>query len=103
MEENKVYTITLADGTVISNLTMNGNNFVSETQITSDMFEDNLFEVTIGDGEFEEVHENMELVQIAQYGDDYYFVLRDLTAEEIEKLSIRADIEYIAMMAGIEL
>ena len=103
MEENKVYTITLADGTVISNLTMNGNNFVSETQITSDIFEDNLFEVTISDGEYEEVHENMELVQIAQYGDDYYFVLRDLTPAEMEKLSIRADIEYIAMMAGIEL
>ncbi len=31
------------------------------------------------------------------------FVIRDIPAEKLEKLKTRGDIEYIAMMTGIEL
>ena len=52
----------------------------------------------------------MELVQIAHYTqathgmeDGYYFVLRDIPAAEFEALRNRGDIDYIAMMTGVEL
>ena len=52
----------------------------------------------------------MELVQIAHYtkavhgcDDGYYFVLRDIPEVELEALKNRGDIDYIAMMTGVEL
>ena len=34
----KSWKITLSDGTKLENLGMNGNNFISETEVTEDMF-----------------------------------------------------------------
>ena len=45
----------------------------------------------------------MELIQIAQYDDGYYFALRDLTDEELEKMKMQSDIEYLAMMSDVDL
>lgn len=101
--ENKTYSITLADGTIIGDLKLNGNNFISKTNVSHDAFADNCSPVTISDGEAEEVHENMELVQITEMGDEYWFVLRDISKAEMEKIKMQSDIEYIAMMAGVEL
>ena len=36
--DRKTYTITLADGTVLNNLKLNGNNFISNTAINADIF-----------------------------------------------------------------
>lgn len=101
--ENKIYSITLSDGSVIENLKLNGNNFISEVPVSSETFADNRSPVIISDGETEEVHENMELVQITEMGDQYWFVLRDISEAEMEKIKMQSDIEYIAMMAGVEL
>lgn len=101
--EDKTYKITLADGTELSELELNGNNFLTENNVTAEMFKDNLSPVTINDGENDEVHENMALVQISRIGGKNAFILRDLTDAELKELKLRADIEYIAMMAEIEL
>lgn len=101
--ENKIYSITLSDGSVIENLKLNGNNFISEVPVSSETFADNCSPVIISDGETEEVHENIELVQITEMGDQYWFVLRDISEAEMEKIKMQSDIEYIAMMAGVEL
>ena len=45
----------------------------------------------------------MELVQIVHYEDGYYFVLRDITEAELEKMKMQSDIEYLAMMSDIDL
>lgn len=103
MDEKK-YQITLADGTVIENLKMNGNNFISSTEVTEGMFSDNCSSVVINDGTTDETHTNMELVQITTPVEgEYWFVLRDLTETELTNLKMQSDIEYVAMMAGIEL
>ena len=47
MEETRTWTVALADGTLIENLTLGGNNFQSETEITADIFDGNLSEVHI--------------------------------------------------------
>ena len=108
------FTITLADGTQLAGLEMNGSNFVSKTEITADTFRGKLARVVIaGDAEADEAriigeHHNMELVQIAHYtqavhgcADGWYFVLREIPAEELEKLQNRGDIDYLAMMTGV--
>lgn len=104
----KPWTITLSDGTKLENLGLNGNNFISEAEIKEDIFENNLSKVIIEgideNGQaVKEEHEYMELVQIVKYDDGYYFVLRDLSQDEIDKMKMQADIEYLAMMSDIEL
>lgn len=101
--DNKIYKITLSDGTVLDNLRMNGNNFISETEITESVFEGNCGEVTINNGETDDVHTNMELVQIQKMGAEYWFVLRDITETELAFIKMQSDIEYVAMMSEIEL
>lgn len=100
--DEKIYKITLADGTEISNLTLNGNNFISQEPISESIFDGNLSEVVINDGEHDEAHTNMELIQITQMGDEYWFVLADIPKERLERDQMRADIDYIAMMTDVE-
>lgn len=101
-EPERIYTITLADGTVISDLRLNGNNFISQEPITESMFDGNLSDVVINDGEHDEVHSNMELIQITKMGSEYWFILADIPKERLEKEQMRADIDYIAMMTDVE-
>lgn len=101
--DDKIYKITLADGTVIDNLKLNGNNFISSNEIEKSVFDGNLLTVTINDGEKDEVHTNMELVQISKVDSEYWFILRDIPAEELAFIKMESDIEYIAMMSEIEL
>ena len=92
---------------------LNGNNFVSKTEITADTFRGKLSKVVIsGDAEADEAgligtHEHMELVQIAHYTqavhgceDGYYFVLRDIPTNEMEKRQLRADVDFALMLGG---
>lgn len=103
----KTWKITLADGTQLENLRLNGNNFISDTKITADIFSGNLSKVVIEgieDGkETIQEYEHMELVQIVHYKDGYYFVLRELSKDELDKIKTQADIEYLAMMSDIDL
>lgn len=102
--DKKVYKIILDDGTVINDLTLNGNNFISKLPIDASVFDGNCHSVTICDGIVEEVHSNMELVQIVHVENgEYWFVLRDISAEELSTMKFQSDMEYIAMMIGIEL
>ena len=101
--ETKTYTITLADGTVLSGLRLNGDNYISNEPFDTSIFEDNLSPVVISDGENEVVHENMAFVQTTQMGEEYWLVLRDMSENELRQIKMQSDIEYIAMMSDIEL
>lgn len=102
--EEKTWKIELADGTTLEGLALNGNNYISAKKLTEDTFEGNLSHVIItdSDGKVEE-HDNMALVQIQKVGTKYWFILRELTAQEIRDAKIQANIEYIAMMADVDL
>lgn len=99
--EEKMYTITLEDGTVINNLQLNGNNFISQEKILPSIFDGNLGVVTISDGKTEEVHENMELIQITRMENEWWFILRDIPESEMKAAKLRSDVDYLAMMADI--
>lgn len=101
--DDKIYTITLEDGTQLKNLRLNGNNFVSDKEIVPSVFNGRLGRVIISDGENEEVHKNMALVQVTKMGNEYLFILRDVSPEEIEKAKLRADLDYLAMMTNVEI
>lgn len=101
--EEKTWKITLADGTPIDGLKLNGNNFISTTEVSEEMFEDNLSEVTIEGGDTTEKHENMELVQISKMGDEWWFILRKIPAEELAQMALNAKLDYLSMMIDEEL
>lgn len=101
--DEKIYSVTLADGTTIENLRLNGNNFVSDDPIDKSIFDGNCHSVKVSDGETETVHENMECVQVTQMGIEYWFVLRELSESELKEAKTQASIEYIAMMCDVEL
>ena len=102
--EEKIYKITLGDGTEISNLKLNGNNFISTETIEESVFADNCSPVTISDGTTETVYPNMELFPIVEQGlGEYWFVLRDIFEEEFARTKMQSDIAYIEMMSNVEL
>ena len=101
--EKRTWTITLADGATLEGLKLNGNNYISGNPLTEADFAGKLEHVTITDGETTTELTNVELVQCMQYGTEYWFVLREMTAEELTAAKVQASIDYIAMMDDIDL
>ena len=82
----RTWKITLADGTSLDGLDLNGNNFISSTAVTEDTFAGKLSSVTIEGPDGTEIHEDMKLVQITKVSAKaYWFILADKTAEEKQK------------------
>lgn len=107
--ENNIYTITLSDGTELSDITLNGNNFVSRTEVTEATFAGKLDTVTITDGETTEVLHDAELVQIAHYDfmPGWYFILREIPAEQrwqmdADALTIDHELRLTMLELGID-
>lgn len=93
-------TIALSNGTELTGLELNGNNYISPEKLTEDTFADGLSPVVINGEE----HEQMALVQCIQHADGRtWFILRDVTAEEIANAKLRSDIDFIALMSDINL
>ena len=80
-----MYTITLADGRTISNLELNGNNYVSEVQVDEHIFEHNLSKVKISDGESDVTYTDLMFVQQMEIDDKFYLAFR--TKSNSEKLA----------------
>ena len=98
-----MYTMILADGTEIENLTLNGNTYVSPVKINEDLFKGNMSTVTFTDGEkIIEMH-NVRLLQQIEYQGEFYLTFRELTQSELKESEINGKLEYIAMMADIDL
>lgn len=93
-------TIALSNGTELTGLELNGNNYISPEKLTEGTFADGLSPVVINGEE----HEQMALVQCIQHADGRtWFILRDVTAEEVANAKLRSDIDFIALMSDIEL
>ena len=104
--EDLIYTMVLSDGTIIENLRKNGDNYISASKLTADMFEGKLSEVTVKTSDSEEVMENMEnmdLVQITEMNGEYWFVLRQFSETELAMAKMSSNIDFLAMMQDVEL
>lgn len=64
-----MYKITLADGTTLENLVLNGNNFIAQTAVDDAVFKDNMATVTITDtesGSTEQIEDGVLLSNIVR-------------------------------------
>lgn len=110
-----MYRITLGDGTILDGLRLNGNNFVSEVRVSEGEFSGKLRNVKIesldpsggeddgGYGGSGGTHALMKLEQIQEHEGEWWFILRDISAAELESVRLRGDVDYLAMMTGVEL
>ena len=92
--------IELADGTKLTDLRTNGNNFVSDTPIEDSVFEGNLSTVKITTPEGVEEYQDLKLVQNRRFGDEYMFVLAEKTSaekKEEELMQLLADIAELTL------
>ena len=87
-----MYIITLQNGTVLDNLTINGNNYISDTLIDDAVFENNLDTVTINDGESTQTYTNMKLIANQAYDGKSWFVLAEKSTEDIEKETLEKEL-----------
>ena len=77
-----MYKITLHDGTVLDDLELNGNNFISEKVLDDSVFSGNLDTVTISKGETSETYTDMKLLSNRVDGGKSWFVLGEKTEQE---------------------
>ena len=79
-----MYKITLADGTTIENLELNGNNFIAAAVVDDAVFKDNMATVTITnieDGSTEQLKDGVLLSNIVRDGKSW-LVLGQKSAEQ---------------------
>lgn len=88
--EKRTWKITLADGTSLDGLDLNGNNFISPSAVTEDTFTGKLSSVTIEGPDGAQTYQDMKLVQISKVGKSYWFILAEKTAEEKQKELVAA-------------
>ena len=79
-----MYKITLADGTELNDLVLNGNNFIAQTAVDDAVFKDNMATVTItnlDDGTAEQIEDGVLLSNIVRDGKSW-LVLGQKSAEQ---------------------
>ncbi len=104
MQEKEIFSIELSNGTRIENLELNGNNFISDTEVTEETFNGGLSEVRISGNKGTSYSINhAKLIQIMEFEDKWWFILAEKSAEELMFEKLSSDIDYIAMMSDIEL
>lgn len=80
---NEMYTITLANGTKLTGLDMNGTNYVSKEKVDETIFKDNLSTMKVSDGETETTYTDMVFIQQMEWADGtFYLAFREKTKEE---------------------
>lgn len=91
-----MYKITLANGIVLDNLELNGNNYISSQIIENDVFENNLTTITINDGEIDTIYYNMRLMsnRVAADGRSW-FVLGEKSEQEVREELLQQKIEEL--------
>lgn len=78
-----MYTITLANGTNLTGLDMNGTNYVSKEKVDETIFKDNLSTMKVSDGETETTYTDMVFIQQMEWADGtFYLAFREKTKEE---------------------
>lgn len=93
-----MYTITLADGTKIGNLVLNGNNYISDEIIPGSVFDGNLDTVTITNGKTTEIYTDMMLYSNRIDGGKSWFVIGEKTEEQKLRERVSSLEEQIDML-----
>lgn len=95
---NEIYELTFSNGLKLPNIRMNGNNYISNTEVTKEMLSDGLSTVTIkGSDNNETVMKDVEIIQIARYTDGWYFILREIPEEEKKSINIETELTNLQL------
>ena len=100
-----MYSIKLNNGTMLTNLVLNGNNFISDKIISNDIFTNNLNKVEISDGENIQKYNDMMLVANRVIEGKSWFILAEKTPEQKEKEELEnsiADIYATLISKGLK-
>ena len=96
--------ITLQDGTVLDNLELNGNNFISDTIIESSIFQDNLGNVKIEDedGNITE-YRFMKLVQNIEVDGKSWFILAEQSENDLLKARLKTTEDALTFLMDMQM
>lgn len=99
-----MYKITLKDGTIIDNLTKNGDNFVSSTEVKEDTFTaDRLASVTVTDTDSSEAqtYDDIKAAQVQKWPDGYYIAFGHKSEAEKQEEKITAlELAFTELLEG---
>ena len=103
---NKTYSL-FADGVKFAEkLTVNGNNYVSNSKVDTESLPD-VFKLEVKDSKdkITEVIDNARLLQQVQYteGGEYYLAFSKVSKQELLNDKLQSNIEYLAMMADVDI
>lgn len=106
-----IYTLTLSNGKVFSELRASGSCFVSKNKVAAEDFSGGLKSVTVRpipetpdeDAGVVQTLKACKLGRVFMVDGEYYFWLEVPTQEELGRLQDRADLDYVALMTGVEL
>lgn len=92
---------------IARNLTINGTNYVSETQVDTSSWP-KVFKLTVTDenNNIVESYDYAKLIQQAQYAWDnnkWYLAFAPVSYQELMNTELKAQLEYLAMMTDIDL
>lgn len=99
-----MYSLKLSDGTILDNLELNGNNYISDTIVPDEVFLNNLGTVVLVKGDTSITYRNMKLIQNIAIEDKSWFVLAEKSEAEIENENLKkmlADLTEIVLLGGM--
>lgn len=92
--------IELSDGSVIQDLEINGNCFISENNIKDELLTDDMLSKIMIDGA---TYKNITLVRKWVQDNKTWLALRQKSEDEIWKEQYKSNLDYIAMMSNVDL
>ena len=104
---DKTYSIFVDGAKLAEGLTLNGTNYVSETEVDVSNLPE-AFKLTVEDNEGNAVEEfeHARLLQQEQYEWDdnkYYLAFAPISDQEIKNAEFQANLEYLAMMTDVDI
>ena len=103
------YRVELSNGKVFSGLEMSGTCYVSKVEVKESDFAGGMRRVKVKQTvegmpcPLEYELECAELGGVFKNDGEWYFWFLERSAEETARLKLSADVEYVAMMTGVEL
>ena len=99
MEYN--WTLTLADGTTIKNIGMNGSMFTSPVPVDEEAFKNNLSPFKAENTKGDKIEYNFaRLGYVYQQGDEWWIPIEQIMESEIRIDKLEADVSMLMLLVG---
>lgn len=95
--------IILNNGNTVENLTLNGNNYISDDILSDDAFADGLSIVTVVDGDNSTEYKNMKLIQNIVIDGKSWFILAEKTEEEVLKERLKSTEDALMILMDLQM